>query len=70
MGRVHIVELGLELEPQLDLLLVVLGVLGIVLLKLESHLSLVHSFALQLLTKLVLSVQVLLQHLLVVGLLL
>ena len=31
MRRVHIVELGLELEPQLDLFLVILRILRVVL---------------------------------------
>ena len=70
MRRVHIVELGLELEPQLDLLLVILRILRVVLLQLHTHRLLVHHFALQLLAQLLLHVQVLLEHLLVVGLLL
>ena len=38
--RVHVVELGLELETQLHLLLVILSVLHVLFLKLEPHLSL------------------------------
>ena len=68
MGRVHVVELRLELKSQLDLLLVVLSVLSIILFQLEAHLLLIHHFSLQLLAHLLLGVQVLFEHLLVVGL--
>ena len=70
MRRVHVVELRFELETQLDLLFVVLGVLRKIFLQLQAHLLLVHHFALQLLAHLLLRVEVLLEHLLVVGLLL
>ena len=70
MRRVHVVELRFELETQLDLLFVVLGILRKIFLQLQAHLLLVHHFALQLLAHLLLRVEVLLEHLLVVGLLL
>ena len=70
MRRVHVVELRFELETQLDLLFVVLGVLRKIFLQLQAHLLLVHHFALKLLAHLLLRVEVLLEHLLVVGLLL
>ena len=48
----------------------IFGVLGIILFEFKSHLLLIHHFTLQLLTHLLLSVQILFQNLLVVGLLL
>ena len=69
MSRVHVVQLRLELEPELDLFLMVLCVLRKVLLEFEAHLLFVHHFTLKLLAHLLLSVEVLLEHLLVVGLL-
>ena len=69
VSRVHVVELGFELESELHLLLVILRVLSIVFLQLETHLLLVHHFALELLAHLLLRVQVLLQQFLVIGLL-
>ena len=70
MRRVHIVQLRLELESQLDLLLVILRVLLIVLLELHTHLLFVHHLSLELLTHFLLRIQVLLQHFFIVGLLL
>ena len=70
MSRVHVVQLALELQTKLDLLLMVLRILLVVLFEFESHLSLVHSLPLELLTEFMLSVQVFLEDLLVVCLLL
>jgi len=67
--RVHVVEFGLEFETQLNLFFMVLRILREVLLQLETHLFFVHHFSLKFLAHLLLGVQVLLQHLLVIGLL-
>jgi hypothetical protein len=47
MHRVHVVQLGLELQTQLDLLFVVFRVLHVFFLKLEPHLSLAILFFLE-----------------------
>ena len=66
----HVVKLTFEFETKLDLLFVILCILSVVFLKFESHLTLVHSLTLELFAKFVLSVEVLFEDLLVVGLLL
>ena len=70
MCRVHIVQFGFEFESELDLLLVILGILSVVLFQLQTHLLLVHHFSLKLLTHFLLRIKVLLEDLLVVSLLL
>jgi len=70
VGRMHVVELGFKLEPQLHFLLVVLGVLHVVLFQFESHLPFIRLFSLQLFAVLLQGILILLEHLFVVGLLL
>ena len=66
----HLVELGFELQTQLNFLLVVLCVLGVFLFKLKSHLTLVHSLFFERFRVLLEDFHVLLYDLLVVCLLL
>ena len=47
MGRVHVVELGLKLQTELDLFFMVFGILHVLFLEFETHLPLVLSFFLQ-----------------------
>ena len=68
MRRVHIVELGLELEPQLHLFLMIRRVLSEVLLQFQTHLLLIHHLSLQLFANLLLSVKIFFKNLLIVGL--
>ena len=54
VSRVHVIKLRFKLETQLDLLLVILGILRKIFLELEPHLPLVRPLTLQLLAHLLL----------------
>ena len=54
VSRVHVIKLRFKLETQLDLLLMILGILLKIFLELEPHLPLVHHLTLQLFAHLLL----------------
>ena len=65
----HLIQLGLKLEPKLNFFFVVLGVLSVLLLEFEPHLSFIHPLFFERFTILLEDLHVLLDTLLVVSLL-